>query len=406
MSLLAIVSLIAFCAMGYVTMQNMRTSIDTSLTKALDGESQANALPFIGHGGDSGDDTGSAIPAYTVSVTWQGDIYVDKNLAAQMDKDVLAQAVSYAVASCNGQVTQGSLTQYGLYYKVAPKDLGYRIAFVDSSTYSETLKSTLASFAGAWIILMVVLLVITVCLSRYVAHPVDAAWKNQQRFIADASHELKTPLTVILADASILAQNPEKTVEEQKTWVEGISSEAERMRRLTEDLLTLAQADAGTSSEPVMTQIDLSQLAERACLQFEAAAFERGLLIEDNIEEGIEVCGMGDKLDGLLKTLIENACKYGAGSNEPIRVALARAKGSAVLSVHNGGVPIPPEDLPHVFDRFYKSDKSRTGTGESASFGLGLAIAKSTVEAHKGTITVTSGPQGTTFTVTLPLAKH
>ena len=403
MSLLGIVSLVAFCAMGYVTMQNMRASIDASLTKALDGESQTGSLPFIGNGGGASSD--SSIPAYTVTVTWQGDIYADKNLATQMDGDVLTQAVAYAVASCNGKVTQGSLTQYELYYKVAPENLGYRIAFVDSSAYNKAVKNTLIAFAGAWTILLVVLLIITICLSRYVAHPVEAAWKNQQRFIADASHELKTPLTVILADASILAQNPDKTIAEQQTWVEGISSEAERMRRLTEDLLTLAQADAGTTSEPVMTKVDLSQLAERACLQFEAAAFERGLMIEDDIEEGIEVCGMGDKLDGLLKTLIENACKYGAGSGDPICVSLHRAKGAAVLSVQNGGTPIAPDDLPHVFDRFYKSDKSRTGSGESASFGLGLAIAKSTVEAHKGTITVTSGPQGTTFTATLPMGK-
>ena len=107
----------------------------------------------------------------------------------------------------------------------------------------------------------------------------------------------------------------------------------------------------------------------------------------------------------MVKTLLENACKYGAGSGTPVTVGLRRQHGSALLSVGNGGAPIPPEDLPHVFERFYRSDKSRVQDGESLSFGLGLAIAKSTAELHKGSIKAESSADGTVFSVALPLAK-
>ena len=405
MALLATVSLAAFSAMGYMTRQNMLTSIEGTLSSAVDGESHNGDLPFIGHSGSGSKDGKTAVPAYCVTVTWDGSIYADSNLVTQMDEDVLRSAVATAVNSSNGNVAQGSIADYSLYYKIVPKDLGYRIAFVDSSSYDTAIRATLASFVVAWVVLMAALFIITVFMARFVAKPVEAAWENQQRFIADASHELKTPLTVIMADASILAKNPDRTVREQSTWVEGISSEAERMRHLTEDLLALAQADAGINAAPVMTQIDFSQLVERACLQFEPAAFERGLMIEDDIEEGLHVSGAHDKLDGLLKTLLENACKYGAGSSKPVKVKLAHEKSCAVLSITNSGNAIAAEDLPHVFERFYKSDKSRTQDGESASFGLGLAIAKSTAELHHGTISATSSAEGTTFTVKLPLAS-
>lgn len=405
MSLLALVSLAAFCVMGYMTQQNMLSSIEGALSSAIDGDAKGSDLPFIGHNNSGERGNNAAVPAYSVTVTWDGSIYADKNLVTQMDEDVLKSAVATAVNSCHGSAVQGSIPAYSLYFKIVPKDLGYRIAFVDSSSYDAAIQAIFISFGLAWLVLMVVLFAITMFLARFVARPVEAAWENQQRFIADASHELKTPLTVIMADASILQKSPEKTVAEQKDWVEGISSEAERMRRLTEDLLALAQADAGIDTAPVMTELDFSQMTERAVLQFEAAAFERGLLIEDEIEEGVKVSGAADKLDGMLKTLLENACKYGAGSGEPVRVKLARDKTHAILSVSNGGVSIPPEDLAHVFDRFYRSDKSRTKEGESASFGLGLAIAKSTAELHRGSIAAASSNGITTFTVKLPLAK-
>ena len=402
MALVALVSVVAFAALGALTYDNLKSTVDQTLDSALDHGGSYSELPYLG----GGDVRGNWLPSHSVTVTWNGTIYADSDQNTQMNAEVLQSAVSAALAQvdANGNAA-GRIGSTQLYFKVQPSKLGYRVAFVDGSSFEASVHRMGLALAGAWLLLMLALLAVTVFLSRYVTRPVVQAWENQQRFIADASHELKTPLTAILADASILAREPDKTVREQQMWLDGISSEAERMRRLTEDMLSLAQADAGQEGAPAMVRVDLSQLVERACLQFEPAAFERGLVIEDGIEPGIEVMGSADKLEGMVKTLLENACKYGAGSGAPVTVGLRRQHGSALLSVGNGGAPIPPEDLPHVFERFYRSDKSRVQDGESLSFGLGLAIAKSTAELHKGSIKAESGAGGTVFSVSLPLAR-
>lgn len=402
MALVALVSVVAFAALGALTYDNLKSTVDQTLDSALDHGGSYSELPYLG----GGDVRGNWLPSHSVTVAWNGAIYADSDQNTQMNAELLQSAVSAALAQvdANGNAA-GRISSTQLYFKVQPSKLGYRVAFVDGSSFEASVHRMGLALAGAWLLLMLALLAVTVFLSRYVTRPVVQAWENQQRFIADASHELKTPLTAILADASILAREPDKTVREQQMWLDGISSEAERMRRLTEDMLSLAQADAGQEAAPAMVRVDLSQLVERACLQFEPAAFERGLVIEDGIEPGIEVMGSADKLEGMVKTLLENACKYGAGSGIPVTVGLRRQHGSALLSVGNGGDPIPPEDLPHVFERFYRSDKSRVQDGESLSFGLGLAIAKSTAELHKGSIKAESGAGGTVFSVSLPLAR-
>ena len=402
MALVALVSVVAFAALGALTYDNLKSTVDQTLDSALDHGGSYSELPYLG----GGDVRGNWLPSHSVTVTWNGAIYADSDQNTQMNAELLQSAVSAALAQvdANGNAA-GRISSTQLYFKVQPSKLGYRVAFVDGSSFEASVHRMGLALAGAWLLLMLALLAVTVFLSRYVTRPVVQAWENQQRFIADASHELKTPLTAILADASILAREPDKTVREQQMWLDGISSEAERMRRLTEDMLSLAQADAGQEVAPAMVRVDLSQLVERACLQFEPAAFERGLVIEDGIEPGIEVMGSADRLEGMVKTLLENACKYGAGSGTPVTVGLRRQHGSALLSVGNGGDPIPPEDLPHVFERFYRSDKSRVQDGESLSFGLGLAIAKSTAELHKGSIEAESGAGGTVFSVSLPLAR-
>ena len=402
MALVALVSVVAFAALGALTYDNLKSTVDQTLDSALDHGGSYSELPYLG----GGDVRGNWLPSHSVTVTWNGAIYADSDQNTQMNAELLQSAVSAALAQvdANGNAA-GRISSTQLYFKVQPSKLGYRVAFVDGSSFEASVHRMGLALAGAWLLLMLALLAVTVFLSRYVTRPVVQAWENQQRFIADASHELKTPLTAILADASILAREPDKTVREQQMWLDGISSEAERMRRLTEDMLSLAQADAGQEVAPAMVRVDLSQLVERACLQFEPAAFERGLVIEDGIEPGIEVMGSADRLEGMVKTLLENACKYGAGSGAPVTVGLRRQHGSALLSVGNGGDPIPPEDLPHVFERFYRSDKSRVQDGESLSFGLGLAIAKSTAELHKGSIEAESGAGGTVFSVSLPLAR-
>ena len=402
MLLVGAVSLAAFVAIGVVSSSSLRANIDSALEEALQSNSMQFSIPELGGrgGGMEQPRSSSTVPVYCVTVTSTGAIYAENNQGASMDEDTLDAAVSAVLAS---GAKAGALTDYDLFYAMQEDLFGYRIAFADRSDFNRSLGSITLSLVGLWFALMVVFLIITLFLSRLVVKPVAQAWDDQQRFIADASHELKTPLTVILADASILQSHPQSTVAEQQMWLEGIQSEAERMQQLTENMLTLAQADAGADLKPVMSQIDFSEEVERSCLQFEAVAFERGITIQSDVAPGLQVMGDAARLQGLLKTLLENACKY-CSEHGQIQVTLEQVRSSLRLTVTNDGQGIAPEDLPHVFDRFYRSDKSRAREGSSASFGLGLSIAKSTAELHGGTIGVTSAEGQTSFVVTLPLA--
>ena len=213
--------------------------------------------------------------------------------------------------------------------------------------------------------------------------------------------ELKTPLSVIRANDSLIMADPTATVASQMQWIESTETEATIMQDLVNDMLFLAKSE-NTQSEVVKTVVNFSTVVQGSELQFESVAFERGVLIESSIAEGIQVMGEEKSLNRLVGTLMDNACKY-AKDGGKVNVKLKRMASQCVLSVTNTGEPIPAEDLPRVFDRFYRSDKARTR--EQGGFGLGLAIAKSIVEEHRGSIEVASSrDEGTTFTVTLPLA--
>lgn len=401
LALVGAVSLLIFGFIGVTNQQSEKAQINEALEASADNAGPGGLWGFgIGRDGSRRrDEQNNSTPVY-VGVMLSGDFYAGSSNTLRIDSDYAEEA---ACAALERDANSGELEDYGLFYKVSYTMTGARVAFADANAYYESIFEFYLRLAVMWLALMAAVFAITVFLARLVTKPVQQAWDTQQQFIADASHELKTPLTVIMADASILASSPEKTVREQQQWVEGISAEAERMQELTEGMLTLAQADAGVDTSQLMSELDLSELVQASLLQFEAVAFERGLMIEDIIEEHLTVNGDRLRLEGLLKTLLENACKY---SPKPgtIDVSLRRVKNRAELAVHNAGDPIPPEDLPHLFDRFYRSDKSRVREGETASFGLGLSIAKSTAEMHGGTISAQSGDGGTTFTVVLPLS--
>ena len=228
------------------------------------------------------------------------------------------------------------------------------------------------------------------------------AWEQQRRFVSDASHELKTPLAVILANTQIL-QGMDGLPPDAERWVSSTSDEATHMKSLVEDLLTLARADEqGSERAQVRKEVALSDLVERCALEFDPVAFERGCSIECSAERGLSVLGDQDQLARLVRTLVDNATKYAEGGSV-VLVSLSREGRRARLQVNNRGDVIPPEDMAHLFDRFYRTDEARERK-ETGGFGLGLAIASSIVEAHGGKIGVVSTAEdGTTFTVSLPL---
>ncbi|MBQ4044168.1 MAG: HAMP domain-containing histidine kinase [Clostridia bacterium] len=336
---------------------------------------------------------GWMLDSYTVVTTdREGNILqrTDRNFA--LTEEQLADAVRKVMES--GQY-QGS--RKGLMYVARESRDGIRIAFADMSSVRaalwETIGISAALFGGG----IAVIFCISLWLSALAVRPVESAWEKQKQFIADASHELKTPLTVILANTRILLSHPQQSVETQKQWISSTDEEAKNMRRMVEQMLELARADAHET--PVLAQeVRLSELVEGCVLCFEPAAYEKNVTLECRLEPGLVLQSDEERLTQLCRLLLDNAVKY-ADRGSTVDVFLGRENRKTVLRVHNEGNSIPAQDLPHLFDRFYRTDKAR---GEGG-FGLGLAIAQSTAQALGGIISAESTPEtGTTFSVILP----
>ena len=270
-----------------------------------------------------------------------------------------------------------------------------KLAFVDMSMEQATLARVIRSYLVIALAALLVLLGIAAAASRWVTRPVERAWRQQRQFLSDASHELKTPLTVILSNAELLegAALPEKPAR----WSGNIRCEAEQMRTLVEQMLTLARADNGVRPA-AMEPVNFSDVATECVLSFEPVAFEAGKPLEDHVAEDVTVTGDRDRLRHLISILLDNAVKYGAPGGT-ITLTLERTERQARLTVANPGDPIPPEHLPHLFERFYRADSSR---GEQSGFGLGLSIADTIAREHKGSLRAESDAVSTRFIFTLP----
>ena len=306
------------------------------------------------------------------------------------DHETLSAAVEAAMSS---GMQQGVLRQQDLRFYRQDGLLTVRIAFMDSSFELSTLRSLALAGVGLFVLAMAVVAALGWLLAGYITRPVAQAWERERQFLSDAGHELKTPLTVILSSSSTLAELSDS---EQMPYVDNIRSESRRMKSLVEDMLTLWRAE---ESALPRTTLSVSELVSEAVLRFEPVAFEAGHPLHYDIENDIQLSGNHDSLYRLISILLDNAVKYAAPST-PIRLTMDKVGKQVLLTVENEGPPIPQEKLPHIFDRFYRADESR---GESAGFGLGLAIAREIAQKHDGTITVRSDESSTGFTVTFSL---
>lgn len=251
-------------------------------------------------------------------------------------------------------------------------------------------------FIGLSVVLgaMLIFYFISKILADVAVKPTEEVWNKQKRFIQDASHDLKTPLTVIMANNEILLSHSESKIYEQKKWLESTKLEGEHMRQLIDQMLDLAKSEALLSSI-TFEDVNISELTEMVSLQLEPIAYENNVLINTEIQNDIVVKSNKNEFTRLLYILIDNGIKY-ASSDTGVTVSLEKNKKHTVLCVNNKGNTIPSEDLPYIFDRFYRTDNARTKGG----FGLGLSIAKNIVTALNGEISVSSTEtDGTTFTV-------
>lgn len=309
-------------------------------------------------------------------------------------------AVKQAQENAGTSSVRGHISSLNLYYEAAENNGSTTIAFASANYVDQNMISLVKTLGTVSLVALAAFFLMSLFLSRWALRPVERAWKQQQQFVADASHELKTPLTVIIANDSILMSQPEATVESQMQWIESTETEAHLMQGLVNDMLDLARPE---DAERAVTcgRVDFSDVVESTVLQFESVAFEHGVQLDDSVAPDLFIEGDAARLQRMVSTLVDNACKY-VDEKGTVRVTLERTGSTCQLRVNNTGPVVDSEDLPHLFDRFYRSDKARTrGKG---GFGLGLSIAKSVVDDHKGTIEAASTAEdGTTFTVVLPL---
>ncbi len=324
------------------------------------------------------------LPSGTVRVS--GSNYYDLS-----DHEALSEAVE---AAMNSGLRQGVLGEQGLRFCRQDGLLTVRFAFMDSSFEQDTLRSLALMGVLLFVAALAVVAAVGWLLAGYITRPVERAWKREKQFLADASHELKTPLTVILSSSALLEETADG---EQAAYVDNIRAEGQRMKALVEDMLTLWRTE---ERSPILAPTSFSEIVTEAALRFEPVAFEAGHPLHYDIENELSVLGEEEKLRRVVNILLDNAVKY-AASNTAVRLTLDKVGKQAVLTVENEGVPIPAEKLEHLFDRFYRADESR---GEAKGFGLGLAIAQEIVRGHQGSISARSDERATVFTVALPLA--
>ncbi|NTU89939.1 MAG: sensor histidine kinase [Actinobacteria bacterium] len=404
MLLITVVLVVVFSAICITNYQQwvseVRQALDESLSVYVASASHeapsTTGVPQIGGKVEPGDKhTGSRfIPVATYFVEEDGSLTILTEDNVSIETTILEQAALDTASITEGN---GALDDLGLYYLKRVTADGTVIAFADTSYVSSSLSTLILTLAGVGACALIAFFIISLFLSKWALRPVDKAWEQQQRFVADASHELKTPLTVMLANNSILLAHKSDTVASQLQWVESTQSEAKLMQGLIDDMLFLAKPD-NQQIKQLFTEVDFSTLLERNLLQFESVAYEKDIVLEGTIEPNVTLRGNETRLQRLISTLLDNACKY-SNAGGTVTASLKQNRNIIQFSITNTGSTIGEEDLPYIFDRFYRSDKARTR--DTGGYGLGLAIAKEVVEEHGGTISAQSVGNTTTFTATL-----
>lgn len=307
------------------------------------------------------------------------------------DEEMLTDIVAQAAASTEDI---GELEEYSLRFCRQQRPNELTIVFADISGEQSTLKTLRLTCIGIGTVSVLVFWLLSILLARWAVRPVEQAWQEQRQFVADASHELKTPLTVIMTNAELLQSDAD---EQQSQYARSILTMSQQMRSLVEGLLELARVDNGAAKAAFET-LDLSELVNDELLPFEPVYFERGLMLESQVEEGITITGSPRHLRQVADILLDNAMKY-APAESTVRVCLAKQGGSALLTVTNPGEALSREECQRIFRRFYRVDAARTSGG----YGLGLPIAKGIVTDHGGKIWAESRDGLVIFRVQLPL---
>ncbi len=343
-----------------------------------------------------------------VSLRLDGDWNIlEKRSPIEYSDSFYSQVIDGARAKYSGEPTTRYIKTENGYYKYMlsayQNELGetnYSLNLAGAEAQITMLKNLTLTLSVVLLAALLLVFLISLFFANRAIRPIKEAWDKQNRFIADASHELKTPLTTINTNADVLLAHGDSTINSEKKWLMYIKDEAARMAELTGDLLYLARMDCGADDGTELAEISFSQAAESVILTYEAVIYEKNLSFTDEVEDDVYILGDESRIKQLVLILLDNAVKYTETGGE-ISLSLKKAEGKARLTVRNSCEK--PLDDEKIFDRFYREDESRARS--AGGYGLGLAIAKSITELHKGTIKLANLPGAAEFTAEIPLSR-
>ncbi|HCT90769.1 MAG TPA: hypothetical protein DF613_05225 [Lachnospiraceae bacterium] len=309
------------------------------------------------------------------------------------DEETLSRVLEAVIAR---EDSFGTLWNYRTIYYRTGNGYPYKIALASTGYIGHSMLSLVLVLLMIWAGAMLCFLLVSIQFSKVAIRPMEEALRREKQFVADVSHDLKTPLSVILANNSILRENPQATADSLSKWIDSTQNAAKNMQQLIGEMLTLADVER-RDSPLTMELVDISEVVMKAALQLESVAYEKNVMLETEIADDITLRANKDYLQRIATGLMENAIKY-EPSGGKVRIRLTKIKHRVQLEIQNHNTVIPEDDLSHIFERFYRGDKSRQGG--TSGHGLGLSITKQMTERMGGHISADSSHEnGTIFSV-------
>lgn len=366
------------CIFNFQDYNHEKVEIENKLSR-MENDRQASGMPVF-----------MDAVVYTVKYNTSNKVtevinHTDNNVSEEKIIQIAENILESSNTKKGRRIGNLYLDQYSYAFQ-APNTL----TIVDNTSAKAKLESLLKTSILIFVLIEIIIIILTVEITRWIIKPVIESFNRQKQFVADASHELKTPIAVIMANAEALEKEPE-----EKKWLNNIKSEADRMNELVTSLLDLAKLEEG---KEVQQEENLSKIVEMSVLTFESLMYENKIELEYDIQKDINIKCNSSQIKQLVAILIDNAIKH-SETNGKISIALKKQKNDTVLTVSNRGKEIPKEIREKIFERFYRADESRNR--DTNRYGLGLAIAKNIVENHNGKIFVESEKGITTFKVVL-----